>query len=388
MTDVMPNEVLVLKQPDWGSLPEPEVPYYALTKEGFFLRKRTLFGDATVPIKVSPESLVKAPSGGQFVQNELKYPMWLVLQAHDFFKKVFERHHSEAAVIVVYNMREKKFKLFIPEQYVSYGGVHQKYNPEHLKDGWYAVGTIHSHCDFGAFHSGTDTHDADDMDGLHMTIGRITKEDGPQVATMIAMNKTLFHIKFEEGCDIEARGTTYEETAPEWWMRFVHPNQTAPWLKNQHQHKPAQTGVNPNRGFHVPPSDNKGPITTKNAAGDTITIPRVLPAGYQDWGHWWRENGAAPPAKKPTPSSQVSLWREDDWEGWWEEAMKAAGEDFEPPIPDETEDEAMGPFEKNAEVIEKADALLRAASHLLDASGFRLTYGIVYGGMKGNRSDA
>lgn len=383
---LMPNEVLVLQKPDWGSLPEPEVPYYALTGDGFFLRKRTLFGDATVPIKTLPESLVKAESGAHFVQNGLKYPMWLVLQAHDFFKKVLERHHSEAAVIVTYSIREKKFSLFIPEQYVSYGGVHQKYNPEHLRDGWYAVGTIHSHCDFGAFHSGTDTHDADDMDGLHMTIGMIGKPNGPQVATMIAMNKSLFHIKFEEGCDIEARGTEREETAPEWWFKHVHPNQTAPWLKTAPKPR--------NFGFHTPPSDNKGPITTKNGAGDTIAIPRVLPAGYQDWGHWWRENGYGPKAQvqartTSVPSStQASLWREDDWEGWWKDVVAAGRDDLKATSKPVEDDPEAGPFELNAKVISHADDLLRAATTILENAGFRLTYGIVYAGNKENRSDA
>lgn len=375
-----PNQVIVMERPEWASLPEPEVPYYVLTKDGFFLRKRTLFGDATVPIKVMPESLVKPESGATFVQNGLKFPMWLVLQAHDFFKKVLERHHSEAAVIVTYNMREKKFRLFIPEQYVSYGGVHQRYNPEHLRDGWYAVGTIHSHCDFGAFHSGTDTHDADEMDGLHMTIGMIGKENGPQVATMIAMNKSLFHIKFEEGCDLEARGTEFEETAPEWWFKFVHPNQTAPWITERNKQYQSH-GVNPNFGFKPPESVNKGPIVTKNSDGDTIIIPKTLPDGYEDWGHWWRVNGKSKKAQvestKPRPT-QRQLWREEDWDQWWDEVWDESLSTDSRQV--EGEDPEEGPFEKNAKVIEEADALLRAAVDILDNAGFRLTYGIVYGG--------
>ncbi len=40
-------------------------------------------------------------------------------------------------------------------------------------DGWTYFGTVHHHCDMGAFQSGTDFHDERNQDGLHITVGNM-----------------------------------------------------------------------------------------------------------------------------------------------------------------------------------------------------------------------
>lgn len=42
-----------------------------------------------------------------------------------------------------------------------------------IPEGYVAFGTVHHHCAAGAFQSGTDTHDERNVDGLHITVGKM-----------------------------------------------------------------------------------------------------------------------------------------------------------------------------------------------------------------------
>ncbi len=42
-------------------------------------------------------------------------------------------------------------------------------------DDWFPYGTVHHHCTAGAFQSGTDSHNEQDQEGLHITVGHIDK---------------------------------------------------------------------------------------------------------------------------------------------------------------------------------------------------------------------
>ena len=53
------------------------------------------------------------------------------------------------------------------------------------------VGTIHSHCDFGAFHSGTDIGDEEDFDGLHVTFGHNNLVEFSISATIVVNGNRL-----------------------------------------------------------------------------------------------------------------------------------------------------------------------------------------------------
>lgn len=53
-----------------------------------------------------------------------------------------------------------------------YAEVYDEYMALCLQ-GYRIYGTIHSHCDFAAFHSGTDDHDEIGFDGLHITVGNV-----------------------------------------------------------------------------------------------------------------------------------------------------------------------------------------------------------------------
>lgn len=60
---------------------------------------------------------------------------------------------------------EKMFKAY-EKSYAEYQDL--------IKEGWIIYGTIHSHCNMPAFHSGTDDSDEENFEGLHITIGKVT----------------------------------------------------------------------------------------------------------------------------------------------------------------------------------------------------------------------
>ena len=115
-----------------------------------------------------------------------------------FFRRVWYQYKGEAEVNLLYSKADKKYKLVARPQNVSGGGV--SYSPkirgeedpvevqfysEQRKQGWLRVGTIHSHCDFGAFHSGTDTHDEEHQDGVHITCGNVNRKHFSMVASLV-----------------------------------------------------------------------------------------------------------------------------------------------------------------------------------------------------------
>lgn len=160
-------------------LPEDKT-YYVVAKNGTFLHKKTAFGRCFVPANIpwTQENCL-------WINYDLPpVPHGIMSKALTFFRKVFKIYRSESALILYYHP-ENGYNLFCPEQYVSYGSVSYKRNerPENYGN---TVGTIHSHCDFSAFHSSTDEADEADFDGLHMTFGNVDQESFSISASLVS----------------------------------------------------------------------------------------------------------------------------------------------------------------------------------------------------------
>lgn len=166
-----------------------------------------------------------------------KIPIRHVWRIKEFFRNVVDKFRSEAEINLYYSKDKDDFKIHVPEQIVSHSGVqyrrvaltHQEGMSDYLR-----VGTIHSHCDFGAFHSGTDIDDENDFDGLHVTFGNNDQNDFT-VSASIVMNSLRVKIdplNFLEGLQ-HIEGETYrfidldKATTAEWasglneWMTMV-----------------------------------------------------------------------------------------------------------------------------------------------------------------------
>lgn len=151
-----------------------------------------------------------------------------------FFELVLNYAKSEAAVILYFNPDKNHYLVEVPLQSVSHTSVFYEKKPIiHLEEmqGYLCVGTIHSHCDFDAFHSGTDLNDESNFDGLHITFGNNDK-DNFSITSSIVVNgfrKKVDPLKFLEGIKISKEAGLYcfeKEHLKEW------EKESYSWLKN------------------------------------------------------------------------------------------------------------------------------------------------------------
>lgn len=166
-----------------------------------------------------------------------KLPVILTWKIQRFFKEVVDKYNAESCVILFYNFEKNCWKVHVPDQKVGHSSV--QYVREgatslpHM-DGYLSVGTIHSHCDFGAFHSGTDSADENTFDGFHATFGHNNRCDF-SISASFVINGTRFKLNpldCLEGINKNDKDSFYyfaENHEIEWaeeltsWMKLVSP---------------------------------------------------------------------------------------------------------------------------------------------------------------------
>jgi len=170
-----------------------EGTYYVVAQDGIYLRKETGLIQATVRVngissleEIVPTANLRLP----------KLPPEVVVRALLFFRSIYRQLDSEAVVLLHYSQENRSYRLYCPEQTVSGMSV-SHYDADGRLEGYQLVGSIHSHCDFGAFHSGIDRRDEHDFDGLHITIGRV---DQPYftVSCSVVVNDNRFPTQPED----------------------------------------------------------------------------------------------------------------------------------------------------------------------------------------------
>jgi hypothetical protein len=223
----MPDLFSLYPQTEDGSdnLPDAATPYYVLAKDGLFLHKKTQIGSVLVKEPTMPPHINLGTIGhknGLFTWIGPKIPAHIISQALDLFRRTYEKHHTEAEVLLTMHNETGVIRIFVPYQRVSGGGVKSVFEPTHIDPNYTIVGTIHSHCMMNAFHSGTDSSDASDMDGVHLTMGKVM-DNPPEIVAMVAMNGTEFHYKDPA---IIAELDYDVDTAPLWWDQFIFPAST------------------------------------------------------------------------------------------------------------------------------------------------------------------
>ena len=164
--------------------------FYLVSGNGTFLHKDTGLIESIVP--------VPGAAGLAYLESDCrlrmsKIPALVAARALTFFRKVFASYRSEAEVMLLYSEAERKYDLFCPNQTVTGGHVDYKLGDEmqkvmqELGKEWKIAGTIHSHCDFSAFHSATDTDDENNQDGIHITFGHVVSKNFSCVSS-VAVN--------------------------------------------------------------------------------------------------------------------------------------------------------------------------------------------------------
>lgn len=222
-------------------------PYFIATKSGYMAFQPTHWGYALTPTKEHPTLAETQP----MLYHDIALPGNLIGQAWAFFRAVYEQRRSEAMVDITWS-REKGYRLFVPRQQTTGTTVDAKRNPDHYRG--QIVGTIHSHCNFNAFHSGTDKHDAGGQDGLHMTIGHVL-DDKLDIALMITTGKTTY--------DLELSDVTSDPISlqpfPRWWLSLVSdpkPTASTPKPRPAHRSSIIVSGSAPNQPA-APTTPNK-----------------------------------------------------------------------------------------------------------------------------------
>jgi len=152
-------------------LPDDDI-FYVVAGNGIYIRKKLGILDALVPASGIPHlNHVKSYA----TLDIPKVPGEDFKRIVSFFRKVYDEHKSEAIALLHYNEKKRDFKIQVPFQEVSGGSVDYKRESPWQAQGYILMCTIHSHAGFGAFHSGIDDSDEKHFDGLHITVGDLSK---------------------------------------------------------------------------------------------------------------------------------------------------------------------------------------------------------------------
>lgn len=348
-----------------GEQPEfKDLPYFMGTKDGWYVNTPTLFGVAHVPAKSGPATLGKVETN--FDMNEKRVPQWLIMKAHDFFKKIWESKHTEAMVYIIHHPVKDIFNLWVPEQYCTGASVNYRLQPGAIKSGWQAVGTIHSHCNFGAFHSGTDQHDMSGMPGLHITIGHVDR-DWPEFAVALSANGQQFDV--DKGIERimdrdELKDPKGYDDAPEWWLDLVKTG-SAPWKGST---------VKYGKGPATRPSNPKHRHYSGYQFG-SMARPDDPAMGWDsdDWDYGETYFGARPDIDK--------VYRKAEWEKTPKQAHEQNADDLpegyeQVLMSDLVEDGVVDPFTLFENEVQETQRTLDIEAETMAWLGFRIQWTI------------
>jgi hypothetical protein len=158
---------------------------YIVAKNGLFVKKKLGIMESVTPVKDIPSLDYEVDP---YVKMKLpKIPKQIFCNIFSLFRKVYELYRSECTVLLFYNEKKKKFRVGVPYQKVSFTSA------ECIKmgspPGFITVASVHSHCSFSAFHSGTDIADEEYIEGLHITIGNVDEDQFSLVASIVSNRK-------------------------------------------------------------------------------------------------------------------------------------------------------------------------------------------------------
>lgn len=209
----------------------PEELYLVMAKEGLYQHKRGVFWESSVRIWDGEKKDLGFLAGEKESLELLlpkKVPYDLLAKAIGFFRKIFRKYQAEAILILYWNPEKTDYELLAPEQTVSGGGL--KYEPpKPTPKGLVQVGTIHSHCEMSGFHSGTDQHDEQHDDGVHITIGKVSSV--PEFAVSIVSDGLREKITLEEVFD-----DTPDYDFPTEWVKKVRKGVIPPRVTSVNLH--------------------------------------------------------------------------------------------------------------------------------------------------------
>lgn len=176
-----------------GTQPIPDDDIcYIIAKEGIFLKKNMGIMDSIAPVdNISILESVKATAK----MNIKKIPGGQFARVIAFFSEVYKKYRGESIVLLFYDEIKRVYKIIPPHQKVTAAAC--DYDKGITLEGMQMIGTIHSHANMSAFHSGVDDADEEHFDGLHITIGNL-QDDEVSITASIVVNGHRFVVQPEE----------------------------------------------------------------------------------------------------------------------------------------------------------------------------------------------
>jgi hypothetical protein len=188
-----------------AAMPRPnDSEFYWLTQDGAFLCRNHPFFVSDVPARRPVKAL--APHEPRCV---LRYPRVKASTLEfivAFFDRVYELHRSEAVVLLLWDLDNQRYKVWVPEQEAtvlrSWGGSLSPWDvrytvPAPLPPRHLLVGDIHCHGNMAAFASSTDEADERYRDGVHVIVGHI-QDEPPEFHLELAIDGYRFRLKEEQ----------------------------------------------------------------------------------------------------------------------------------------------------------------------------------------------
>ena len=215
-----------------------DTPAYIIGRNGFYLRKSTGLYECTVKVPELPEY----PEVKESVAwTAAKLPWELIEQALDFFRAVYMKYQAEAIVLITYE--NGVWGLSVPRQIVK--SAHLRYKSV---DKVTPAGTIHSHCNMGAFFSSTDDGDVANFDGLHIVLGRISLPF-PEIASAVYINGRMFECRPQDIIS-DMPGHSEGKSKKHPWMKQVKSAERQ-FPFNERDHVPDFPGRDPEFGNRI-----------------------------------------------------------------------------------------------------------------------------------------
>ena len=187
-----------------ADMPRPDDPeFYLLTQNGPFLCRNHPFFTSDVPTRRAIRALAEhSPTAA--VRYPLVKPSTLETIV-GFFWRVYQVHGSEAVILLLWDLQERRYRLLVPPQEASVWQARSgrrspqdvRYRVPALPPGQLLVGDIHSHGHMAAFTSHQDAMDEIHRDGVHAVVGRI-EDEPPEFHVELAIDGHRFELGFDQ----------------------------------------------------------------------------------------------------------------------------------------------------------------------------------------------
>lgn len=174
---------------------------YVVAREGTFLERRTAMYATSVRTSQPVVSLETHAERCTLYIPGIPRVMSRAMLA--FFVEAYRLHQGEAALVLLYDPRRRRFRWHCPVQtvevYRSFGRL-RSYDsityemPLELPDGYVIFGDAHSHGDMLPLPSHVDHGDETHKDGLHVIVGGLGRNREPQYHIDFVMDGLRFAV--------------------------------------------------------------------------------------------------------------------------------------------------------------------------------------------------